>query len=237
MSEPRQPTPTESELVEFLQSVDVRAPEELHGRVDELIAARSRRGRPTGVRRASSRRPLFGARLAAAISLATVMIVALAVALGGGGGSTLGVGQAAQLTLRPATAPAPAPAESGQAQLAASVDGVSFPYWQDHFGWRATGARSDLLDGRAVTTVFYQGAGGRRIGYAIVAGTPPPAPRGEVVASRGGVPYRLLSVNGVHVISWLRDGRLCVVSGRGIDSATLVRLASWTNRPPPLAVY
>lgn len=235
MNEPRQPTPTESELVEFLQSVDVRAPEELHVRVDEMIASRSRTGRPTGVRRAQGRRALFGARLAAAISLATVMIVALAVALGGSGGSTLGVGQAAQLTLRPATAPAPA--ESGHAQLAASVDGVSFPYWQDHFGWRATGARSDRLDGRAVTTVFYQGADGRRIGYAIVAGTPPPAPRGEVVASREGVPYRLLSVNGVHVISWLRGGRLCVVSGRGIDSATLVRLASWTNGPRPLAVY
>ncbi len=50
------------------------------------------------------------------------------------------------------------------------------------------------------------------------------------MAWRGGVPYRLLTVNDRNVISWLRDGHLCVVSGRGVNSATLLRLASWVDR-------
>ena len=51
-----------------------------------------------------------------------------------------------------------------------------------------------------------------------------------MIAWRDGVPYRLLSENGAQVISWLRDGHLCVVSGRDVSSATLLRLASWDDR-------
>jgi hypothetical protein len=28
-------------------------------------------------------------------------------------------------------------------------------------------------------------------------------------------------------VTWLRDGHLCVLSGRGVSGATLLRLASW----------
>ena len=228
MSEPR--PRTESELVEFVRSIDVRAPEELHGKVDSLIAA-SPSARPR--RRWSIRTGRSGpaVRLAGAIALSVVVAVAIAVGVSGGGTSTVSVDQASALTLRQATAPAPAERAGNQAQLAAAVDGIAFPYWEEQFGWRSTGARSDRLDGRTVTTVFYQDASGRRIGYAIVAGTPAPRLSGGAVAWREGVPYRLLTENGTHVISWLRDGRLCVVSGRGVDSATLLRLASWTDRP------
>jgi hypothetical protein len=41
------------------------------------------------------------------------------------------------------------------------------------------------------------------------------------------VPFRLLSEHGAPVVTWLRDGRLCVVSGQGVSGATLLRLASW----------
>jgi hypothetical protein len=78
-----------------------------------------------------------------------------------------------------------------------------------------------------VTTVFYADARGRRIGYAIVAGTPAPRSDGGVIAWREKTPYRLLTVNGAAVVSWSRDGHLCVVSGRGVSTATLLRLASW----------
>ena len=54
-----------------------------------------------------------------------------------------------------------------------------------------------------------------------------PALSGGAVAWRKGVPYRLLTEHGAQVVTWLRDGRLCVVSGRGVDSATLLQLASW----------
>jgi len=34
-------------------------------------------------------------------------------------------------------------------------------------------------------------------------------------------------VRGAPVVTWLRDGHLCVVSGHGVSGATLLRLASW----------
>jgi hypothetical protein len=230
MIEPR--PHTESELVEFVRTIDVRAPEELHRRVESLIAARSsgarRRRSPVGA--FGGGRSGLGMRLAGAGALAAVAAVAIAAGLTGGSSSGLTVRQASTLTLLGATAPAPAEAPGNHAMLAASVEGVSFPYWEEHFGWRSTGARSDHVGGRSVTTVFYQDSGGRRLGYAIVAGTPAPRLSGGAIAWRGGVPYRLLDENGAHVISWLRGGHLCVVSGRGVDSTTLLRLASWTVR-------
>ena len=125
-----------------------------------------------------------------------------------------------------------APAENphASAQLAANVDGVAFPYWEDHFGWRSTGARTDHVGGRTAMTVFYANAAGKQIGYAIVAGTPPPRLGGGVVAWRDGTPYRVMSHNGSQLVIWLRHGRLCVVAGRGVHAATLLALASWNDR-------
>ena len=108
------------------------------------------------------------------------------------------------------------------------MEGVAFPYWQEAFGWRSVGARSDRIGGRAVTTVFYANGGGQRIGYAILAGPPPPL-RGGAVTWRANTPYRLLHAGGMEVIAWLRGGHLCVISGRGVDVPTLLRLASWRN--------
>jgi hypothetical protein len=51
-----------------------------------------------------------------------------------------------------------------------------------------------------------------------------------VIAWRSGVAYRLLTQSGAAVVTWLRDGHLCVVSGRGVSSATLLRLAIWSDR-------
>ena len=172
-----------------------------------------------------------------ATALVAVLVVALALSLSGGGGSGSSLRQASTLrlasalTLRAATAPAPRESSGNATQLAAAVDGVSFPYWRDHFGWRSTGARTDRIGGRTVTTVFYADGQGRRIGYAIVAGVQPHPPSGGVPSVRGGTVYRVLAVNGAAAVVWLRDGHLCVVSGRGVDSATLLRLASWGESP------
>jgi hypothetical protein len=223
---------TESELVEYVRSSDVRAPEELHRRVESLIEAQSPgvRRRLRADRSGAGGRSRFGLALAGALALAVIAAVAIAVGLSGGGSSTLSLRQASALTQRAATVPAPAENAGEAGQLDASVDGVAFPYWGDRFGWRSTGARRDHLAGRPVTTVFYQDDRGRRIGYAIVGGAPAPRLSGGTVAWRGGVPYRLLTVNDRNVISWLRDGHLCVVSGRGVNSAMLLRLASWVDR-------
>jgi hypothetical protein len=223
---------TESELVEYVRAIDVPAPDSLRLEVESMIAGRSalaRRRRVIGSR--GGARSLGLMRLAAAGALAAVAAVAVAIASSSGGGasSALSLRDASALTLRPATASAPSENMSNRAQLRASVDGVSFPYWGDRFGWRSTGARTDRLGGRAVTTVFYADRSGRRIGYAIVAGTPAPQSSGGVVALREKTRYRLLTENGTAVVTWLRKGHLCVVSGRDVSSATLLRLASWSD--------
>jgi len=218
------PTDTEAELVEFLRSVDERAPQQLHERIDALIAEHRS---PAG--RSARRRPALGIALGGAVALVAVLVVALLVS-GGSPTPTLSLGQATALTLRPATMSAPAENPHAGAQLAASVDGVAFPYWEDHFGWRSTGARIDHVGGRTAMTVFYTNGSGKQIGYTIVGGTPAPRLSGGVVAWRGGTPYRIISRNGSQLVIWLRHGRLCVVAGRGVHPATLLALASWDDR-------
>jgi hypothetical protein len=225
MNKPR--PQTEAELIDFVRSSDVRAPEALHRRIEKLVAERSARGR----------RPILGRggfgvaapltrRLAAATALAAAVVAVLAIVLGGG--RSLSVQQATALTLSPAQAPAPPESPGHHGALVAAVQGVHFPYWND-LGWHSVGQRTDNLSGHAVTTVFYANPRGRRIGYAIVAGTAPGV-SGGTVQRRGATSYRLLTGQGTKAVVWLRNARLCVLSGRGIDAATLLSLASWGER-------
>jgi hypothetical protein len=228
MTEPSTHAEAEQRRVaELLRSFDTPAPESLHRQIESLVRAHQDRrfARPTHRRRRLSPAGL-ASTCAAAIAVAAV---AIALSLGGGGTPTLSLRQAAAPTLSAATLPAPSESVTHHAQLAVAVDGVPFPYWEDRFGWRSTGARGERIGGRAVTTVFYTDAGGRRIGYAILAGTPAPHLAGGAPAWRGSVLYRLHAEDGATVVTWLRDGHLCVVSGRGVSSATLLRLASWSD--------
>ncbi len=223
-------------VAELLRSFDTPAPARLHRRVESLVADHNKgpahrdteRRDPRSVGRTWSRRPFSVLGFVGAGAVAAV-VVTLAVVLSGSSSPRLNMHQAAAPTLRAATRSAPRESSTNHVELTAAVDGVRFPYWEDRFGWRSTGMRSDQIDGRTVTTVFYADAGGRRIGYAILAGTPAPRIGGGVVLWRGGVPYRLLAANGAAVVTWLRDGHLCVLSGRGVSSATLLRLASWSD--------
>jgi hypothetical protein len=215
----RPPKLTEEDIAAL--AATVKAPESLHRRVHEMVAdaqtripARRRMGWTTPARRF------------AVVAAALVAAAVVAIGLSGGGSSALSVKQAAALTLRPATTAAPAENETHRTQLQASVDGVSFPYWKERFGWRSSGARSDRVGGRAVTTVFYSNAEGRRIGYAIASGRAP-ATHGGTVVKRWGAQYRVFSQDGATVVSWQRDGHLCVVGGRGVSAHTLLGLASW----------
>jgi hypothetical protein len=212
---------TESEIVELVRSIDVRAPEELHRRIDALVAERAPAHRP----RAAALR--FG--FAGALAL-VVAAVALVVGLSGGGGSALTLHTAVALTQRPPTMAAPTQNPHNATELAADVEGVAFPYWEDRFGWRSTGARVDKLDGRSVTTVFYARGHGQWLGYAIVGGARAPHVSGGVVEERDGTVYRFLSEDGASVVTWLREGHLCVMAGHGVDDATLMALASWRER-------
>ncbi len=230
MTEPR-PT-TESELIEQIRAIDLPAPESLHRQIESMIAdAGKRPGARVGASRGDrpARSFSLAPRLAAGGAIAAVILVLAIAVLSGGGSSTLSVRDASALTLRQATAPAPGESSSNRRQLTAAVEGVRFPYWGGHFGWRSTGSRRDTVDGRAATTVFYANHRGQRVGYAIVAGDGRGQMSGGVVSMRDGTPYRVLTVNGVAVVTWLRDGRMCVVSGRGVSGSTLLALASWDD--------
>jgi hypothetical protein len=217
-------------IAELVRSFDAPASQSLHRRID-LLVADHRDSRHTG-RHLGQRFSVPALTGVGAIAVVAVIVLAIAFGSGGGSGTAaLTVGQTVAPTLRAATLPAPRESLTRHAQLDAAVDGVPFPYWGERFGWHSTGARADRIDGHTVTTVFYANSGGQRVGYAIFAGAPMPK-TGGVVTWRGGVSYRLFGENGVAVVTWLRDGHLCVVSGRGVSSATLLRLASWSEGSP-----
>ncbi|MGO9322148.1 MAG: hypothetical protein ACLQBY_15285 [Solirubrobacteraceae bacterium] len=210
------PPHTESEIVELVRSIDARAPEELHRRIDALVAERA----PIHRHRTAPLRLGFAGALALVV-IAVALIVGLS-----GGGSALTLHTAVALTQRPATTVAPAQDPHNGTELAANVEGVAFPYWDDRFGWRSTGARTDRTGGHEVRTVFYARGHDQWIGYAIVAGKAPNV-SGGVIRERDGTPYRFLNEDGASVVTWLRDGHLCVVAGHGVSSAALMALASW----------
>ncbi len=221
-------------IARLVRSFDAPAPPSLHQRIDSLMAGE----REHRLARSPLRRRLSFPALAGVSAIAVVVVLALAIAIGigdgGGSAATLSVGQVLAPTLRAATLPAARESPTRHAQLEAAVDGLPFPYWGERFGWHSTGARIDRIDGHGVTTVFYANGGGQRIGYAIFTGDPV-SRTGGMLTWRGGVSYRLHDQDGVAVVTWLRDGHLCVVSGRGVSSATLLRLASWSEGSPTVA--
>ena len=105
--------------------------------------------------------------------------------------------------------------------------GLPFPDWSQQSGWRATGARTDTLDGRRMTTVFYA-TGARRIAYTIVGGAAldEPGGRDKVVE---GTPVRLVRAGQPALVTWLRRGHTCVLSATA-DPETLRKLAGWKGK-------
>ncbi len=218
MTEQLQPNETDIAAL----AATVRAPEALHERVREMVDAAA-----TGE---SARTPrMWGApslRVAGAMASVAALAVAVALALTLTGTSgTPPIEQAMALTLKPSAMAAPSESKLDRAHLNAAVEGVAFPYWGGRVGWHSTGLRVDRIGGRSVTTVFYANTADRRIGYAIVSG-PAWATHGGDVMWRDGVPYRLLARDGASVVAWPRGGHLCVLSGRGVSAAELLRLAS-----------
>jgi anti-sigma factor RsiW len=162
------------------------APMSLRMKVEELTAA------PPPVRRPW--RPALALALAATMAAFVVLLAA--------GGPA--VEQVLAVAARPATAPA---------ALDRSFEGVRFPRYEK---WRATGERTDVIDGRSVRTVFYSD-GDREIAYAIVAG--PALSREEAL--------RAVRDDGVVAVTWTRRGRTCVIAARDGDAEALARLAVW----------
>lgn len=168
-------------------------------------------------------------RLAAAFGTAVVgagaaAVVAVVVLVGGETAPT--VAQAAVLTSRVPQMQVAEPAVDHGTLPGLRAVGLTFPYWEDHFGYKARGVRTDTLGGRRVKTVFYS-RGASRVAYEIVSG--PPLRQGGRVSSTVLQDVKLWSMatDSGQVVSWLRDGHTCILIGSNTPVSTLQNLAAW----------
>jgi hypothetical protein len=204
--------------VTILRALDAPAPAALRTRVDELTGA-------TASRRAPRWRRAFVLPGATAIAAAAAAVVVLV----SGGGAAPTVPVAARLALASATLPSPPVNPSKSQNLALTAAGIPFPAWGAKAGWTANGARSDMVDGRKITTVYYLGRHGDRIGYAITSGAPLSGVHGSST-TRYGVRFTLQQSGPARVITWVRSGHTCVIAGRSVSYATLLALATADER-------
>jgi hypothetical protein len=195
-------------------AAEVEAPAALRRRIE---AERARRRAPR------SRRPLGIALGFAAATAALVALVLVALPESAGGPS---VAEAATLAVLPASEPAPSPLADEPKLLDADVEGVVFPSWDSKFGWQTTGAREDEIAGRETKTVFYE-KDGKRIAYTIVGGNALDVPDGARPTRREGTELHVFESGDRTVVTWERDGNTCVLSGVGVPTETLVKLAAW----------
>lgn len=186
------------------------------------LALRIRR-RALAPTRGRGRSPLFALGLGGALG---ALVWALAAVGGGHAGVT--VADAATLAARPAIAAVSEPPEDRATLPSLGAAGLPFPYWEDRFGWKATGVRADDVDGRVLTTVFYR-SDGRRIAYTIVPGTRLPAVPGANTIIRSGVVVHVSTDNRRLIVTWLRRGHTCVLSGVDVPLSTLTALAVWRS--------
>ena len=197
--------------VALLHSVDEPAPASLRARVDALTESGGRR------RRRTWRVLAVPAATALAVIIAAVVILA-------GGSSTVSVlPQATHFALSAATLPAPAVDRAHPGRLTASSDGIAFANLR---GWRPVGARVDRVDGHRVVTVFYQAADGARVGYGIVSR---PSLENDDKDTGYTVSYTLGRQGSGRLVTWVRDGRTCVIAGRNVTYQTLLHLARASN--------
>ncbi len=148
----------------------------------------------------------------------------------GGGQAVLTVAQAATIALRPPTSVVAEPASDDHVALPdVQAAGMPFPYWEDRFGWHAIGERTDRLDGRELTTVFYR-RGAERIAYTIVSGNSLPPAQAVSTTVRAGTILAGSWSRGRPIVTWLRLGHTCVLSGGpGVPLAALLKLAGWRS--------
>lgn len=175
----------------LIAQLDTRAPLDLRLRVEELKTSRA-------VRRRRRRRRWVPVSALGFAAVAATMLVLVA-----------GSGPAIDDALAVAAKPATAPAVAGD-----HVGGARFPSYGKY---AAVGARTDVVDGRTMRTVFYAHEG-RTIAYTIVGG--------PALESDGRL--RVLGESGGRrAITWTNSGHTCVISGTGVDTAVLRELAAW----------
>ena len=77
-----------------------------------------------------------------------------------------------------------------------------------------------------MVTVFYERPGDR-VGYTIISGEAIDPPTGARPSVENGVELRTTTADGKPIVNWLREGRTCVISGKGVSAKDLREVASW----------
>jgi hypothetical protein len=129
-----------------------------------------------------------------------------------------------------ATGPAPEPSGGDPPVLAARVGPISFPDWQQSFGWKAVGSREDEISGRTVKTVYYRNSEGAHLGYSIVAGEPiAERPPGRAVTHSGDT-YHVAHAGRHTLVTWTQQGHTCTfVASSSVPDSRLVEIAASRN--------
>ena len=197
--------------------------------LDALRESPGTTGAPPRLRARLERRPAPARsrwRAGGAVAVAAAALLAVILALPSG---APGVADAAALAIQAPERAAPRPVPGTPQLLREDVDGVPFPNYAAKFPWKPSGERDDDPSGRDATTVYYRN-GARRIGYTIVSGDALDEPSDARTTTRGGVEYRLFRQDGRNVVTWLRDGHTCVLSGKAVRPAELLELADWRGK-------
>lgn len=135
--------------------------------------------------------------------------------------------EAAALSSRgPVSGPPRVSAEDPR-RLQVRVGGVPFPTWSGQFPWRASGQRTDMLEGRRTATVYYDGPADARLGYTIVDGDALPWPEDGRTVVRDGVEIHVARREGRVVAFWREHGHTCVISApESVPADRIVTLAT-----------
>jgi hypothetical protein len=187
----------------------------------ERIERDRERARPAARRRAFG---LAGSFVAVAAAAAVALVISL------GGPSTPSVLATVRLAAAGPALPPPAHDVRNPSLLQTKIEGIPFPDWNAQFKWRAVGARTDEIEGRRTTTVYYQSPVGARAAYTIVGGDPIPPPDGARTLRLRGNPFHLLTQDGRRVVVWDRAGHTCVMSAPlTVPEERLLDLAAWDD--------
>jgi hypothetical protein len=203
--------------VALIRALDEPAPDALRARVEALTGGTSATP-PT--RAAHGRRRRMRRTLVLPAATALAVAIAALVILIGGSGSPPTVPQVAHLALSAATLPAPGVEPGKPGLLRMSAAGIPFSNWPR---WRPAGARTDVVNGRRITTVLYRAPNGVQVGYAIASGAA--LQGGEPSRGAYNVTYTLGHQGSARFVTWVRDGHTCVIAGHSVTYQMLLGLA------------
>jgi hypothetical protein len=139
-------------------------------------------------------------------------------------GATPTVPEVAASALQAPTAPAPA--EVDDRYIDAEIGGIRFPYWEEGWGWKAAGERTDTVDGRRALTVIYTRKD-RGVHYTVVEGKPLEVPASARRVVVDGVRAAILRDDGANIVVWEQDGHTCILASRMVSADSMVRFIAW----------